>query len=89
MKFTSLLLISAPFLSGLSSACGHSHGDGKEWTKEELDALEEKWGFEVCDHALLLGYQMADFLCCVAPDGVYRDINVCAFAACQMPYTSQ
>ena len=33
---------------GLSSACGgHGSHDDKEWTKQELDELEEKWGFEV------------------------------------------
>lgn len=33
---------------GLSSACGgHGNHDDKEWTKEELQELEEKWGFEV------------------------------------------
>ncbi|KAM6514101.1 hypothetical protein FALCPG4_015264 [Fusarium falciforme] len=32
-------------LGGLTAACSHHHDD-KEWTKEELDELEAKWGFE-------------------------------------------
>ena len=34
-------------LAGLTSACGHDHGDEKEWTKEELEELEARWGYEV------------------------------------------
>jgi agmatinase len=43
MKVTSLL----PFLAlaARGSCCG-GHDD-KEWTKEELAELEEKWGHEV------------------------------------------
>ena len=35
-------------LAGLAAACAHEHDD-KEWTKEELDELEAKWGYEVCE----------------------------------------
>lgn len=34
-------------LASLTAACGHDHGDEKEWTKEELDELEARWGYEV------------------------------------------
>ncbi|POR37143.1 Asparagine--tRNA ligase, cytoplasmic [Tolypocladium paradoxum] len=35
------------FWSGLSSACGgHGNHDGEEWTEEELQELEDKWGCE-------------------------------------------
>ena len=36
-------------LAGLAAACAHEHDD-KEWTKEELDELEAKWGYEVCEN---------------------------------------
>jgi agmatinase len=45
MKSSALLNLLA--LTGLASACAHDHDD-KEWTKEELDELEAKWGYEVC-----------------------------------------
>lgn len=45
MKFSLTCLLA---LVGSSYACG-GHDDGKEWTKEELAELEEKWGFEVGD----------------------------------------
>lgn len=39
-----LWLMSSSFVT----ACQDGHGDdGKVWTKEELDELENKWGFEV------------------------------------------
>jgi agmatinase len=44
MKFVSLFHLLAFVGSGL--ACG-GHDDGKEWTKEELAELEDKWGHEV------------------------------------------
>lgn len=58
--------LGALFFAGVCAACG-GHDDGKEWTKEELDELEAKWGYEVgCSidsmvtlHALAC-YQMAD-----------------------------
>lgn len=34
-------------MAGLATACAHDHDD-KEWTKEELQELEDKWGYEVC-----------------------------------------
>jgi agmatinase len=40
MKLFSLLS-----LAGLAAACAHEHDD-KQWTKEELDELEAKWGYE-------------------------------------------
>ncbi|RMJ12795.1 hypothetical protein BHE90_013213 [Fusarium euwallaceae] len=43
MKSSALLNLLA--LTGLASACAHDHDD-KEWTKEELDELEAKWGYE-------------------------------------------
>ncbi|KAI5459986.1 arginase family-domain-containing protein [Mariannaea sp. PMI_226] len=43
MKCSSLLSLLA--LAGLSSACAHDHDD-KEWTKEELEELDRKWGYE-------------------------------------------
>ncbi|KAJ3511725.1 hypothetical protein NM208_g15398 [Fusarium decemcellulare] len=45
MKSSALLNLLA--LAGLATACAHDHDD-KEWTKEELDELEAKWGYEVC-----------------------------------------
>lgn len=39
--FSGLLLF-----PGVCLACG-GHDDGKVWTKEELDELEAKWGYEV------------------------------------------
>jgi hypothetical protein len=42
MKLLNLLT-----MAGLATACAHDHDD-KEWTKEELDELEQKWGYEVC-----------------------------------------
>lgn len=44
MKSTTLLQLL--MLGGLTTACNHQHDD-KEWTKEQLDELEAKWGFEV------------------------------------------
>lgn len=41
-------LLNVLALAGLATACSHDHDD-KEWTKEELDELEQKWGYEVCD----------------------------------------
>lgn len=41
MKLLNLLT-----MAGLATACAHDHDD-KEWTKEELDELEQKWGYEV------------------------------------------
>lgn len=38
-------------LAGLAVACAHDQ-DEKEWTKEELDELEAKWGYEVCESLL-------------------------------------
>ncbi|KAH7349467.1 guanidinobutyrase [Plectosphaerella cucumerina] len=32
--------------SPLATACQDGHDDGKVWTKEELEELENKWGFE-------------------------------------------
>jgi hypothetical protein len=32
-------------LAGLAAACAHEHDD-KQWTREELDELEAKWGYE-------------------------------------------
>ena len=43
MKATTVLKLLALF--GVANACGG--GNDKEWTKEELDELEAKWGFEV------------------------------------------
>lgn len=42
--------LKALLFAGVCAACG-GHDDGKEWTKEELDELEAKWGYEVghCD----------------------------------------
>jgi hypothetical protein len=36
--------------SPLATACQDDHDDGKVWTKEELEELENKWGFEVNIH---------------------------------------
>lgn len=46
MKSTALLNLL--LFGALSSACGdhHTHDD-KEWTKEDLEELEAKWGQEV------------------------------------------
>lgn len=33
-------------LLGSSYACG-GHDDAKEWSREELEELDRKWGFEV------------------------------------------
>lgn len=44
MKSATLLQFLA--LVACTAGCNH-HGD-KEWTKEELDQLEAKWGYEVC-----------------------------------------
>lgn len=44
MKSATLLQLLT--LGGLTTACNHQHDD-KEWTKEQLDELEAKWGFEV------------------------------------------
>jgi len=41
-----LTLLGSLLLSGVCLACG-GHDDGKEWTKEELDELEAKWGYEM------------------------------------------
>jgi hypothetical protein len=38
--------------SPLATACQDGHDDGKVWTKEELEELENKWGFEVNTHLL-------------------------------------
>lgn len=45
MKWSSIA--SGVLLAGMVSACGHHHHDDKEWTKEELEELERKWGHEV------------------------------------------
>lgn len=45
-------LLNVLALAGLATACAHDHDD-KEWTKEELDELEQKWGYEVCDRLLV------------------------------------
>jgi hypothetical protein len=44
-------LLNVLALTGLATACAHDHDD-KKWTKEELDELEQKWGYEVCDRLL-------------------------------------
>ncbi|RJE26209.1 agmatinase [Aspergillus sclerotialis] len=41
----SATLLQLLMLLGLTIACNHQH-DGKEWTKEEIDELEAKWGYE-------------------------------------------
>lgn len=46
-KSTIMKLLNLLSLAGLAAACAHDHDD-KEWTKEELDELEAKWGYEVC-----------------------------------------
>lgn len=33
--------------AGLSLACGGGHDDDRQWTKEELQELEDKWGYDV------------------------------------------
>ncbi|KAI7770240.1 hypothetical protein LZL87_002611 [Fusarium oxysporum] len=38
-------LLNVLALTGLATACAHDHDD-KEWTKDELDELEQKWGYE-------------------------------------------
>ncbi|KAF5974007.1 agmatinase [Fusarium coicis] len=38
-------LLNVLALAGLATACSHDHDD-KKWTKEELDELEQKWGYE-------------------------------------------
>ncbi|KAH7243304.1 arginase family-domain-containing protein [Fusarium redolens] len=38
-------LLNVLALTGLATACAHDHDD-KKWTKEELDELEQKWGYE-------------------------------------------
>lgn len=40
-------LLSLLLGSTLTLACGHDNHDGKEWTKEELQELEDKWGHDV------------------------------------------
>lgn len=40
-------LFGALLFAGLGAGCGHDHDNEKEWTKAELDELEEKWGFQV------------------------------------------
>lgn len=54
MKTTSLL--SFMLYGALATACSHDH-DGKEWTKEELQELEDKWGNDVSDWACILYQQ--------------------------------
>ncbi|RNJ55684.1 hypothetical protein D7B24_008306 [Verticillium nonalfalfae] len=48
MKGSSITSICLWLLSAsLSTACAHDHDDAKVWSKEELEELERKWGFEV------------------------------------------
>lgn len=51
MKASTLLAVS--LWCGLSGACGDNHDD-KEWSKEELQELEHKWGFEVRNRTAIL-----------------------------------
>ncbi|EEY22591.1 agmatinase [Verticillium alfalfae VaMs.102] len=47
MKGSSITSICLWLLSAsLSTACAHDHDDAKVWSKEELEELERKWGFE-------------------------------------------
>lgn len=67
-----LTLLNLLLGSSLTLACGHDNHDGKEWTKEELQELEEKWGYEVNQsycfdtkaqvHLLTLGFCVVVFL---------------------------
>lgn len=50
MKTTSLL--SFMLYGALATACNHDH-DGKEWTKEELQELEDKWGNDVRSYGFI------------------------------------
>ena len=49
MKFSIPLTAAAflPAIAGLVSGCGHDHHSDKEFTPEELNELERKWGMEV------------------------------------------
>ncbi|KAM0334142.1 hypothetical protein ACHAQA_001162 [Verticillium albo-atrum] len=47
MKGSSITSLCLWLLSAsLSTACSHDHDDDKVWSKEELEELERKWGFE-------------------------------------------
>lgn len=47
MKGSSITSVCLWLLSAsLSTACAHDHDDAKVWSKEELEELERKWGFE-------------------------------------------
>ncbi|EGY14872.1 hypothetical protein VD0002_g2285 [Verticillium dahliae] len=55
MKGSSITSICLWLLSAsLSTACAHDHDDAKVWSKEELEELERKWGFEVCTPAMTM-----------------------------------
>ena len=40
------VLASLVLCAGLSLACA-GHDDDRQWTKEELQELEDKWGYDV------------------------------------------
>ncbi len=46
------VLASLALYAGLSLACG-GHDDDRQWTKEELQELEDKWGYDVSCSILL------------------------------------
>lgn len=93
--FLSLLLC-----SGLSAACGGHEHDDKEWSKEELAELEEKWGHEVsydsagvaagaagagnASRPLLRGQLLTDSLSV----GLLWNQHICTLGACQVPYNA-
>ncbi len=41
------VLASWVLCAGLSLACGGHDDDDRQWTKEELQELEDKWGYDV------------------------------------------
>lgn len=47
MKFSGLISLAFACHSTVVQACGGHKHEQREWTQEELDELERKWGTEV------------------------------------------
>jgi hypothetical protein len=69
MRFTQVLWLALSWYLSRAWACS-GHGPPKQWSQEELDALEEKWGSVVsfmflvtCD---LLDLEKPRMWCCAA-----------------------